>query len=53
MNWLKREWREIVAMMTRRIGPKQRPFGEVVAYAIALALAMIWIMARWDYVMNF
>ena len=53
MNWLKREWGEIVAMMSRRIGPKQRPFGEVVAYAIALALAMIWIMARWDYVMNF
>ena len=53
MDWLERELRAIVAMMSRRIGPKQRPFGEVVAYAIALVLAMIWIMARLDYVMNF
>ncbi|WP_354043726.1 hypothetical protein [Devosia sp. UYZn731] len=40
-------------MMGKRFGPKNRPFGEVVADAVALALAIIWLMARWDYVFNF
>lgn len=53
MSWLGRQWRAIVAMMSRRIGPKSRPFGEVWVYCVALALAIIWLMARWDYVMNF
>lgn len=53
MGWLEREWREIVTIMTRRIGPKQRPFGEVIAYCIAIVLAMFWICLRLDWVMQF
>jgi hypothetical protein len=53
MGWLQREWRAFVAKMGRRVGPQRRPLGELLAYAFALFLAMIWIMARWDYVMNF
>jgi hypothetical protein len=53
MGWLEREWREIVTIITRRIGPKQRPFGEVIAYGIAFFLAMFWLILRWDWVTSF
>jgi hypothetical protein len=36
--------------MRRRIGPKQRPFGEVWVYAVLLGLAMVWMLLRLDYV---
>lgn len=51
MGWLEREWRVIVSMMSRRVGPKNRPFGEVFAYAIALGLATVWIIVRLNWVM--
>ena len=43
MNWLKRQWRAFVAEMSVGVGPKNRPFVEIYALILTLAIAAVWL----------
>lgn len=50
MNWLGREWREFARMMATRVGPLNRPLGEVFVLMMTLGACALLLALRLDFV---